>query len=35
MKLQYTTKNKRITVEVEGDSQRDLFSEIGKVQEVF
>jgi len=35
MKLKYTTKNQRITVEVEGDSQRDLFSEIGKVQEVF
>jgi len=35
MKLSYTTKNGRIRFELEGDSQRDLFAEIGKIQEVF
>ena len=35
MKLSYTTKNGRVTVEIEGDSQRDLFSGISKAQEVF
>jgi hypothetical protein len=35
MKLSYTTRNGRVTVEVEGDSQRDLFSGISKAQEVF
>ena len=35
MKLSYTTRNGRVTVEIEGDSQRDLFSGISKAQEVF
>lgn len=35
MKITYTTKNDRIKVEIEGDSQRDLFDQISKFQEVF
>jgi len=35
MKLTYVTKNGRISAELEGDSQRDLFAQIGKFQEVF
>jgi len=35
MKLTYTTNNKRISVEIEGDSHRDLFAQIGRFQEVF
>ncbi len=35
MKLTYTTKNGRISVEIEGDSQRELFAQINKFQEVF
>ena len=35
MNLSYTTRNGRVTVENEGDSQRDLFSGISKAQEVF
>ena len=35
MKVNYTTSNKRITVEFEGDSQRDIFEQISKFQEVF
>lgn len=35
MKLTYTTKNGRIAVEVEGESQKDLFLELARFQEVF
>jgi DNA-directed RNA polymerase subunit RPC12/RpoP len=35
MKVNYTTNNKRITAEFEGDSQRDVFEQISKFQEVF
>ncbi len=35
MKLTYTTKNERISIEIEGDSHRDLFTGIAKFQEVF
>ena len=35
MKASYTTQNGRITVEVEGDTQKSLFEQIGKFQEVF
>jgi hypothetical protein len=35
MKLTYTTKNERISVEIEGESHRELFTQIGKFQEVF
>jgi ribosomal protein L40E len=35
MKLTYTTKNGRIKVEVEGESQKDVFLELSKFQEVF
>lgn len=35
MKLTYTTKNGRISVEVEGESQKDLFLELSRFQEVF
>jgi ribosomal protein L40E len=35
MKLTYTTKNGRLKVELEGESQKDLFEAIGKFQEVF
>ena len=35
MKLSYTTKNGRISIEIEGDSHRDLFGGIAKFQEVF
>jgi translation initiation factor 2 beta subunit (eIF-2beta)/eIF-5 len=35
MKLTYTTKNGRITAELEGESQKDLFGELNKFQEVF
>ena len=35
MKVNYTTSNKRISVEFEGDSQRDIFEQISKFQEVF
>ena len=35
MKLTYTTKNGRISVELEGDSHREIFNQIGKFQEVF
>jgi ribosomal protein L40E len=35
MKLTYTTKNGRLKVELEGDSQKDLFEAISKFQEVF
>ena len=34
-KLQYTTANGRITVEFEGETQRDLFAAIGNFQDVF
>ena len=35
MKLTYTTRNGKISVEVEGDSHRDLFEANNKFQEVF
>jgi ribosomal protein L40E len=35
MKLNYKTANGRINVEIEGDSQRDLFAGIARFQEVF
>ena len=35
MRLSYTTKNNRLQVEIEGESQRDLFNELNKFQEVF
>jgi len=35
MKVNYTTKNGRIGVELEGDSHRDIFEQISKFQEVF
>jgi DNA-directed RNA polymerase subunit RPC12/RpoP len=35
MKLTYTTKNGRLKVELEGESQKDLFEAISKFQEVF
>lgn len=35
MKITYTTSNGRITAEFDADSQRDLFTEINKFQEVF
>ena len=35
MKVNYKTGNGRISVEIEGDSQRDIFAEIARFQEVF
>lgn len=35
MKLTYTTYNNRINVEFEADTQRDIFEQIAKFQEVF
>ena len=35
MKVSYTTKNERLTTEIEGDSPRDIFASIAKFQEVF
>lgn len=35
MKLTYTTKNGRIKVEVDAESQKDVFLELSKFQEVF
>ena len=35
MKLNYTTKNGRLSVEIEGETQCDLFEELGSFQEVF
>ena len=35
MKVTYTTKNERLTTEIEGDSPRDIFASIAKFQEVF
>ena len=35
MKLTYSTKNGKLKVELEGDSQRDLFEQISNFQEVF
>ena len=35
MKANYTTQNGRITVEFEGDTQKSIFEQIGKFQEVF
>jgi len=35
MKLRFTTKNRQLTFEVEGDSPKDLFSELASIQEIF
>lgn len=35
MKITYTTKNNRIKVEIEGESQKDIFESLSKFQEVF
>jgi hypothetical protein len=35
MKITYTTKNNRIKVELEGESQKDIFESLSKFQEVF
>jgi hypothetical protein len=35
MKLNYTTKNGRLSAEIEAESQRELFSELNRFQEVF
>lgn len=35
MKLQYTTSDGKLTVELEGKSQKDLFRELARFQEVF
>lgn len=35
MKLLYTTKDGRMTVELEADSQEDMFREIARFQEIF
>lgn len=35
MKLEYTTKDQRMTVTVEGSTQKDLWREISRFQEVF
>jgi ribosomal protein L40E len=35
MRLTYTTRNGRIKVEIDGESQKDLFESLSKFQEVF
>jgi hypothetical protein len=35
MKVTYTTKNNRLKVEIEGESQKDVFESLAKFQEVF
>lgn len=35
MRVTYTTKNNRIKVELEGESQKDIFEALSKFQEVF
>ena len=35
MKVNYQTRNGRLSVQLEGDSQKDIFAEISKFQEVF
>ena len=35
MKVTYTSKNGRISIEIEGDSPRDVFADIARFQEVF
>jgi len=35
MKVNYTTNNNKINVEIEGDSHRDIFDQISRFQEVF
>lgn len=35
MKIKYTSANGRLSAEIEAESQRDLFTEISKFQEVF
>ncbi len=35
MKVNYTTNNNKISVEIEGDSHRDIFEQVSRFQEVF
>ena len=35
MKISYTTASKRITAEFDADTQRELFTQIARFQEVF
>jgi hypothetical protein len=35
MKVLYTTRNNRMTVELEADTQADLFKQLARFQEVF
>lgn len=35
MKVVYTTRNGRMSTEIEGDSQRDIFEGIARFQEIF
>lgn len=35
MKLKYTTSNGKISVEFEGEAQKDLFAQIAAFQEIF
>ena len=35
MKVNYTSRNGRISVELEGDGQREIFEQISRFQEVF
>ena len=35
MKITYTTKNGRITTEIEGESQKDIFEKVNLFQEIF
>ena len=35
MKIQYTTKNQRLNVQIESDSVKEVFKELAKFQEIF
>ena len=35
MKVNYQTKNGRLSVQLEGDSQKEIFEQISRFQEVF
>ena len=35
MRVNYTTKSGRISVELDGDTQREIFSQLSNFQEVF
>ena len=35
MKINYTTKNKRLNVKIESDSIKEIFKELAKFQEIF